>query len=108
MKNTKLRSTGILTILMIATFAFAACDPQAKVTPPASPSPASSPASSASPIASPSGSPAAVAPNGKADALAGKWTGTEGSSLNVAKKGDKYYIELANHDGPQTFEATAK
>ena len=108
MKNTKLRSTGILTILMISTVAFAACDPQAKVTPPASPSPAASPASSASPIASPSGSPAAVSPNSKADALAGKWTGLENSSLNVTKKGDKYSIEIANHDGPQTFEGMAK
>src|SRR6185369_8008242 len=108
MKNTKLRSTGILTILMIATVAFAACDPQSKATPPASPSPAASPASSASPVAAPSGSPVAAVPAGKADALAGKWTGAEGTSLSVTKKGDKYSIEIANLDGPQTFEGTAK
>jgi hypothetical protein len=93
---------------MIATVAFAACDPQTKVTPPASPSPAASPASSASPVTAPSGSPVAAVPAGKADVLAGKWTGAEGTSLNVTKKGDKYSIEIANLDGPQTFEGTAK
>jgi hypothetical protein len=93
---------------MIATIAFAACEPQPKVTTPASPSPAASPASSASPAASPSGSPIATAPTGKADALAGKWTGAGSAHLNVTKKGDKYSIEIADVDGPQTFEGTAK
>jgi hypothetical protein len=28
--------------------------------------------------------------------------------LNVAKKGDKFSVEIANLDGPKTFEGTAK
>ena len=40
--------------------------------------------------------------------MAGKWTGPEGTYLNVTKKGDKYSVEIANLDGPQTFEGTAK
>jgi hypothetical protein len=28
--------------------------------------------------------------------------------LNITKKADKYSIEIANQDGPKTFEGTAK
>jgi len=54
------------------------------------------------------GSPATAAVNSKADALAGRWTGAEGTFLNVTKKGDKYSIEIANLDSPKTYEGTAK
>jgi uncharacterized protein (DUF2147 family) len=84
----------------------AACDPAAQTKPAVNTTPA--PAASASPAASSSASPVAAAPASKADALAGKWTGAEGTYLNVAKKGDKYSVEIANLDGPQTFEGTAK
>ena len=45
---------------------------------------------------------------GKADQLVGKWQGPEGTYLNVAKKDDKYSVEIANLDGPRTFEGAAK
>lgn len=40
--------------------------------------------------------------------MVGRWPGVEGTYLNVAKKGDKYTIEIANLDGPKTFEGSAK
>ena len=42
------------------------------------------------------------------DTLLGRWTGEGGAYLNVAKKGEKFVIEIANLDGPKTFEGTAK
>lgn len=38
----------------------------------------------------------------------GRWPGKEGTYLNITKKGDKYSIEIANLDGPKTYEGTAK
>jgi hypothetical protein len=61
-----------------------------------------------SPVASPPASPATAVAGSKADSLAGRWTGPEGTYLNVTKKGDKYTIEIANLDGPKTYEGTAK
>lgn len=45
---------------------------------------------------------------GKADQLIGKWQGPEGTYLNINKKDDKYSVEIANLDGPRTFEGIAK
>ena len=105
----KLRRSILLTVLAVGGIAIAACtnttpDPK----PPASPAPATSPANSpaASPATSPTGSPAGTA--SKLDGLVGRWNGAEGTYLNIAKKGDKYSIEIANLDGPKTFEGTAK
>jgi hypothetical protein len=49
-----------------------------------------------------------VNPAAKVDALVGRWPGVEGTYLDITKKGDKYSIEIANLDGPKTFEGTAK
>ncbi len=78
------------------------------------PTPAASPA--ASPIASPAGSPvASPSPAAdakttvtKADALAGKWEGVEGTYLDVVKKGDKFSVDIKDLDKVSTFEGTAK
>lgn len=110
MNITKMRRSVLLTVFAFASFAVAACTTPSEVKPPASPSPAASPAASASPAspaASPSGSPAA-ATTGKVDALVGRWNGPEGTYLNVAKKADKYTIEIKNLDGLKTFEGAAK
>ena len=40
--------------------------------------------------------------------MVGRWPGEGGAYLNIAKKGDKYAIEIANLNGPKTFEGTAK
>jgi hypothetical protein len=42
------------------------------------------------------------------DSLVGRWTGEGGAYLNVARKGEKFSIEIANVGGPKTFEGTAK
>ena len=107
--NNKLRRSALLSGLAALAVGLAACTtPEVKS--PASPSPA--PIASASPATSPStsptGSPAATGDKGKADTLVGRWPGVEGTYINIAKKGDKYSIEIANTDGPKTYEGTAK
>ncbi len=92
----------LLAVFSIAAFSVAACtNTPEPVKPPASPSPAAPASPPASPVAS-------VNPASKADALVGRWPGVEGTYLNIVKKGDKYSIEIANLDGPKTFEGTAK
>ena len=108
MNINKLRRSILLLVFAAAAVSLAACDPKPDVTPPTAASP--SPATTASPVASPVASPAS-SPGGnvaKVDALVGRWTGAEGTYLNVSKKGERYSIELANLDGPKTFEGTAK
>lgn len=109
MNTTKLRRSSLL----IAVAGFAVAVTGCNNTPSEKPSAASpSPAVSASPVASvsPAGSPAASPATGasKTDSLVGRWSGPEGTSLNVAKKGDKYSIDITNLDGTKTFEGTAK
>lgn len=111
---------GLLVIAAVAVASFAACTPDNK---PAATPPASSPSPLASPSVSPTGSPAADDKKvSKVDAWAGRWTGVEGTYLVIAKKtttpsataggsdktGDKYTVEIANLDGPKTYEGTAK
>ncbi len=98
----------LLTIFALTALGLGACTNTPEVKPPASPSPAASASPATSPAASPSGSPAATADKGKADALVGRWPGAAGTYLNITRKGDKYSIEIANLDGPKTFEGTAK
>ena len=97
---------GILLATMI--LAAAACTPDKPEVKPATPapSPAASASPAGSPATSPSGSPLAGAT--KLDALVGRWTGEGGAYLNVTKKGEKFSVEIANLDGPKTFEGTAK
>lgn len=99
-------------MLAFLAFSLGACASDPKTVPPAS-TPAASPAATTpatsptgSPATSPTGSPAANA--GKADAMAGKWPGAEGTSLNIIKTGDKYSIEITNLDGTKKYEGTAK
>lgn len=94
----------MLSVLATTAIGIAACTNDVK--PPASPTPAVTASPAASPSSSPSASPAANA--AKVDALVGRWPGVEGAYLNISKKGDKYSIEIANLDGPKTFEGTAK
>lgn len=42
-----------------------------------------------------------------ADSLIGKWTGPEGTFLDIARDGEEYKITIANLDGPQTYAARA-
>ena len=99
-------------LVVTATF-LGACQPSVKnapVTP--SPSPSASP--SASPSVSPSGSPA-----NKLESWVGKWQGVEGTYLTITRKvedktkptaapvaagAEKFTIEIANLDGPKTYE----
>jgi hypothetical protein len=113
MKNTLMRRRiqdfGFWIVLATTLVAASACSgtPEVKPTTTPTPSPAASTSPVASPAASPVGSP--VATNaGKADALVGRWPGVEGTYLNISKKADKYSIEIANLDGPKTYEGTAK
>lgn len=94
----------MLTVFAGMAIGIAACTPEVK--PPASPTPAATASPATSPATSPAASAAADA--AKADALVGRWPGVEGSYLNISKKGDKYSIEIADLDGPKTFEGTAK
>lgn len=95
-------------LLAIAAVAIVACTDTPGTKTPASPSPSASASPASSPAASPSGSPVANATTGKADSLVGKWTGSENASLTVAKKGDKFSIEIAGKDGTKSFDGTAK
>jgi hypothetical protein len=94
----------LLSVLATTAIGVAACTPEVK--PPASPTPAATASPATSPATSPAASPAANAAT--VDALVGRWPGVEGTYLNISKKGDKYSIEIANLDGPKTFEGTAK
>lgn len=40
--------------------------------------------------------------------MSGKWTGPEGTYLNVTKKDGKFSIEIKDLDSAKTFEGTAK
>jgi hypothetical protein len=101
--NLKRRSV-VSAIFMAAAAVLGACTNPTDVKQPVPASP--SPAASASPAASPAGSIAANA--SKVEALVGRWPAEGGAYLTIARKGDKYSIEIANADGPKTYEGTAK
>lgn len=42
-----------------------------------------------------------------ADALLGKWTGVEGTFLEVSKDDGAYKVTIQDLDGPRTFDAVA-
>ena len=105
MNINKVRRPIVSVVFAIAAIAAAACTPSTEVKPPVAPVPVAT----ASPASSPAVSPIPASPAaGKTDSLVGRWPGAEGTYLNIAKKGDKYVIEIANLDGPKTFEGTAK
>lgn len=105
-----LRRSVLLVVIAAGIAALGACSNTPEVKPPTSPTPV--PVASTSPVGSPAASPATspVASPGvsKVDALVGRWPGVEGAYVNISKKGDKYSIDIANLDGPKTFEGTAK
>ncbi|WP_443750402.1 hypothetical protein [Asticcacaulis solisilvae] len=39
--------------------------------------------------------------------LTGKWTGPEGTWLDIAPKGEGYRVTVSNLDGPRDFDGTA-
>ena len=100
---------GFWIILATTLVAASACTTPEVTTPVSTTAaPAASASPAMSPVASPPASPAATAGTASADALAGHWPGVEGTYLNITKKGEKYSIEIANLDGPKSYEGTAK
>lgn len=106
MNINKLRRSVLLSVFATTAIGIAACTDTPEVKPPVSPTPAATASPVASPPTSPAASPASNA--AKVDALVGRWPGVEGAYLNISRKGDKYSIEIANLDGPKTFEGTTK
>jgi hypothetical protein len=104
MNINKLRRSTLLVVIAIGAIGLSACTGTTDVKPPSSPSPA--PSLPASPAPSASVSPAGTAAN--ADSLVGRWPGVEGTYLNISKKGEGYSVEIANLDGPKTYEGKAK
>jgi hypothetical protein len=103
-----MRRSILLTVLAGVTAFASACDPGAN-TKTAVPTPASSPVTAQSPsaVSSPAASPAA-SDKKSADGLVGRWTGPEGTYLDVSKSGDKYRVEIKDLDGAKTYDGTAK
>lgn len=105
----------LLTVLFAASIGtLAACQPNE----PAKPAAGTSPAASASPSpAAAAASPASPAPDAKSagppsaklSALEGQWQGPEGTSLAIARDGEKYKVTIKNLDGKtESFEGAAK
>lgn len=105
-----MKRTIMLASLVFAGISFlgACASEQPKPTPPSTPAASPSAAPSTSPSGSPAAGPAGSPGANKAEATVGKWPGAEGAYLNVTKKGEKYSVEIANLDGPKTFEGSAK
>ena len=70
--------------------------------PPQTPSPTATPTVAASPAATDNDD------KGPAASLVGRWQGQEGTYLNITEKEGKYSIELADLDGPKTYDGTVK
>ncbi len=105
------RSITLTALVAIFSVAFAACTTTTENTP-------NKPPVNAVPTASPAASPASSPEKGntddkngsdeKVESLVGRWSGPEGSYVNITEKDDKFAIVLANLDGPKTYEGTAK
>jgi hypothetical protein len=70
---------------------FAACQDQRQVVATPSPSPTVAAASKSSPV----------------DLWVGRWAGVEGTSLDLAKNGDRWTVRVADLDGVKTYEGVA-
>lgn len=105
-----MRKTIFLTFFVAAVGVLGACTTTPEVKPVTTPVATPSVSPAASPAVSPSVDPKAPADTTKdnAAALEGRWAGVEGTYLNVAKKGEKYSVEIKNLDKAETFEGTAK
>lgn len=102
MKINRLRRSVLFLIFAASAVALGACSGTPEV------KPVSVPPAAPSPAVSPSVSPVTVSPSPKIDALVGKWSGVDGTYLNIAKKGDKYSVEVKGTDKAETFDGTAK
>ena len=71
------------------------------VTAPSATAPVATPSPAASPVAD-------VKTDPKAETLVGKWTGVEGTYLNITEKDGKYSVEIKNLDKAETFDGTKK
>ncbi len=106
-----MRKIIITTAFAAASLILGACGETPK---PASPTPVPAPSATGmpatpSPTMSPTDDKSGDKGDKKAEPLAGKWTGVEGTYLNITKKdGDKFTIEIKDLDKAETFEGTAK
>jgi len=89
--------------IILAGLAAAACSPKADPRPAASNAPAESAAVSAAPEVASSTAASAVANI----AYVGKWTGPEGTWLDIEPQGEDYRVTISNLDGPRDFEGRA-
>jgi hypothetical protein len=108
-----MRKTILISAVIAGTIMLGACGdnslPNNK--PIATPSPTASTTPAAT--ASPNSGVKTDGPENKTDAkdetLVGKWTGVEGTYLNITQKDDgKFSVEIKDLDGTQTFDGTAK
>jgi len=101
-----MRRSILLTVLAVVAGIGSACDPSVSTKPASTPTVTASPATS--PVVSPAVSPAANDAKKAADSLVGKWTGPEGTYLNVTKNGDKFKVEIKDLDSAKTYDGTAR
>jgi len=106
-----MRKTIMISALIAGTLALGACGGSTvtpKKDPAASPSPAASPTPAAT--ASPVSDVKTNGPENKTDTdvkdLVGKWTGVEGTYLNIAERDGKYSIEIKDLDKSEAFSGT--
>ncbi|HSI88074.1 MAG TPA: hypothetical protein VK918_03400 [Pyrinomonadaceae bacterium] len=94
---------SIMSVTLLAAFSILmiGCTPAEEPdnVPPRTPSPTATPTATASPTAD---------DKKTAASLTGRWQGQDGTYVNITEKDGKYSIELANLDGPKTYEGTAK
>ena len=95
----------LLTLFAAFLLAAAACT---NSTPEVKPTATPAPNQTSTPAVTPSAAPTASVPVKGAEALVGRWPGVEGTYLNITKKGENYSVEIANLDGPKTYDGTAK
>ena len=102
-----MKAIRLLPLLLLLT----ACQPSAA--PPAPGAPAASAASDADGAVVPqaAATPAAAAPEAPsasvADAWLGKWTGPEGTALEIARDGAGYALKITSLDGPVDYYGIA-
>src|SRR5215218_863344 len=114
MKTYLLRRSALLTVFAAVAIGLGAgCGSKAEVAPV---KPAASPAPTAAPVTSPA-TPIADDKKAAAEKLVGRWTGPEGTYLNVTEKpatttgkdvAKMFTVEIKNLDKAETFEGTAK
>ncbi len=98
-----MRRSILLTLFAAFALAAVACT-NTEVKPPATPAPSQT----STPAVTPSAAPSASVSAKGVEVLVGRWPGVEGTYLNITKKGENYSVEIANLDGPKTYDGTAK